>query len=133
MTLEIKDSEEVGNLLTSDKKLVGADFWAPWSPYCMRLKPVFEAFAEEYPDIKFVKVNVNEEFELASRYEIQGIIPVAKFFCADKETGEMVGYDVPQQILKNEIERISRSIPSCLENSSSLLKSNNNIVYFVSW
>jgi thioredoxin 1 len=116
MTLDVKSSE--WDSLISDKKLVAADFWAPWCPYCMRLKPVFESVAKEYSgsDIKFVKVNVEEEQEIASKYGIQGI-PVVKFFCEGKEVGEIVGY-VPQDILRKEIERISKDVPSCLANTS---------------
>jgi len=48
-------------------------------------------------DIKFVKVNVGPEPDLASRDGIQGI-PVIKFFCEGKEVGEIVGY-IPHDTL----------------------------------
>jgi thioredoxin 1 len=103
--------------LISGKKLVAADFWAPWCPYCVRLKPVFDSVSKDYEEnIKFVKVNVDEETELASRYGIQGI-PVIKFFCEGKEVGEIVGY-LPRDALKKEIENISRNVPNCLANTS---------------
>ena len=60
--------------------------------------------ARDYENIKFVKVNVGEELELATRYGIQGI-PVIKFYCEGKEVGEIVGY-LPQDALKKEIENI---------------------------
>lgn len=100
----------------SGKKLVAADFWAPWCPYCMRLKPIFESVASKHDDIEFVKVNVDEQGELASRYGIQGI-PVIKFFCEGKEVGEIVGY-VPQQVLEKKINQISSEAPACLTNTS---------------
>jgi thioredoxin 1 len=115
MSTDVRSSE--WDLLISGKKLVAADFWAPWCPYCMRLKPVFDSIAKDYGEnIKFVKVNVGEETELASRYGIQGI-PVIKFFCEGKEVGEIVGY-LPQDALKKEIENISRNVPNCLTNTS---------------
>lgn len=114
MSLDAKNSE--WNSLIAGKDLVAADFWAPWCPYCRMLKPVFELIATEYPQIKFVKVNVDEEPEIASRYGIQGI-PVIKFFCEGKEIGEIVGY-VPKEILRKEIEKVSASTPSCLANTS---------------
>ena len=40
-----------------------------------------------------------------------------KFFCEGKEVGEIVGY-VPQQMLKDGIERISKNTPSCLASTS---------------
>jgi thioredoxin 1 len=88
MSSDITQETEWDSLI-SRKKLVAADFWAPWCPYCMRLKPVFEMIASKYPDIMFVKVNVAEQQDLASRYGIRGI-PVIKFFCEGKEVGEIV-------------------------------------------
>jgi len=115
MSTDIKSSE--WDSLISGKKLVAADFWALSCPYCVRLKPIFDAVAKNYADdIKFVKVNVNEEPDLASRYGIQGI-PVIKFFCEGREVGEIVGY-LPQDRLTKEIESISRNAPSCLSNTS---------------
>ena len=115
MSTDIRSSE--WDSLISDKKLVAADFWAPWCPYCMRLKPVFDSVAKDYAEnIKFVKVNVGEEPELAARYGIQGI-PVIKFFCEAKEVGEIVGY-LPQDALKKNIENVSRNAPNCLANTS---------------
>ena len=57
MSIDLKDSSEWDSII-SDKKLVAADFWAPWCPFCMRLKPVFESVANDFSDIKFVKINV---------------------------------------------------------------------------
>lgn len=104
------------NLLISKKKLLAADFWAPWCPYCMRLKPTFESIANNYPDIEFVKVNVDKLDALASRYDIQGI-PVIKFFCEGKEVGEIIGY-MPQNELEKKISKISSEAPTCLANTS---------------
>ncbi|HYZ59523.1 MAG TPA: thioredoxin family protein [Nitrososphaeraceae archaeon] len=104
------------NSLISGKKLVAADFWAPWCPYCMRLKPIFESIASKYPDITFVKINVDEQGSLASRYGIRGI-PVIKCFCEGREVGEIVGY-VPQNELEKRINAISSEAPACLANTS---------------
>ena len=115
MSTDIKSSE--WNSLIVDKHLLSADFWAPWCPYCMRLKPVFDSVAREYAGkIKFVKVNAGEESELATRYGIQGI-PVIKFFCEGKEVGEIAGY-LPQDALKKEIENIYKNAANCLANTS---------------
>ncbi len=114
MSVDLKTSE--WDSLISDKKLVAADFWAEWCPYCVRLKPIFESVAEDYQDIKFVKVNVQEEAELASKYGIQGI-PVIKFFCEGKEVGEIVGF-IPEDELKKQVEKIAKNVPNCLNNTS---------------
>ena len=109
--------------LVSGKKLVAADFWATWCPFCLRLKPIFESIANKYPDIRFVKINVDEQQELASRYGIRGI-PVIKFFCEGREVGEIVGY-VPQNELEKRISEISSEVPTCLANTSLKEKDNS--------
>jgi thioredoxin 1 len=122
MSLDILQETEWDTLI-SDKKLLAADFWAPWCPFCMRLKPIFESVASKYPDIRFVKVNVEEQQGLAARYSIRGI-PVIKFFCEGREVGEIVGY-VPQNELEKRVSEISSEVPSCLANTSLRKKSNS--------
>lgn len=116
MSQDITLVSQWGSLI-SGKQLVAADFWAPWCPYCMRLKPIFESIANDYSDIKFVNVNVEEQQEVASRHGIQGI-PVIKFFCESKEVGEIVGF-LPQAVLKSKIDEIKKDAPRCLSNTSS--------------
>ena len=115
MSSDITQEAEWDSLI-SGKKLVAADFWAPWCPFCLRLKPIFESIASKYADIRFVKINVDEQEGLASRYGIQGI-PVIKFFCEGREVGEIFGY-VPQNELEKRISEISSDVPTCLANTS---------------
>jgi thioredoxin 1 len=124
MSVDINKSSEWDNLV-SGKQLVAADFWAPWCPYCRTFKPVFESVASEYAEIKFVKANVDQVPDIASKYGIQGI-PVVKFFCEGKEVGEVVGY-VSKDNFKKEIDKIAKSTPSCLANLSSVRASENRI------
>ncbi len=49
------------------------DFWAPWCGPCVGFAPVFEAVSAEHPDIKFVKVNTDDEDELARHFGIRSI------------------------------------------------------------
>ena len=51
-----------------------ADFWAPWCGPCRAMAPIFERAAKELePKARFVKVNVDNEPELAGRLGVQGI------------------------------------------------------------
>ena len=61
--------EEVMN---SDKKVL-LDFWAPWCAPCRMVVPLLEQIAEERPDIKVGKINVDEEPELARQFGIVSI------------------------------------------------------------
>ena len=59
-------------VLHSDKKVL-IDFWAAWCGPCRRVSPVIEEIAEERPDIKVCKVNVDEQQELAAQFQIMSI------------------------------------------------------------
>ncbi len=49
------------------------DFWAGWCGPCRMLSPVVDEIAEERPDIKVGKVNVDEEAELAASFRVMSI------------------------------------------------------------
>lgn len=49
------------------------DFWASWCGPCRMVSPIVDQIAEERPDVKVCKVNIDEQPELASRYQVMSI------------------------------------------------------------
>lgn len=67
-----------GEVLLSEKPVL-VDFWASWCGPCRMLGPVIDKIAEERPDIKVCKVNVDEQPELAERFGVMSIPTVVAF------------------------------------------------------
>ena len=53
------------------------DLWAEWCGPCRMLAPTFSELEAEYPDVKFCKINVDEQMELARTFGIESIPTVA--------------------------------------------------------
>ena len=55
------------------KTLVVIDLYADWCGPCRMLAPIFEQVSGEYPDVKFAKLNVDDEPSLAVAFKAQSI------------------------------------------------------------
>ena len=78
------------------------DFWANWCGPCKMLAPVLEEYVASHDDVTVLKVDVDEEEELARKFGVMSI-PTLVLYKNGTETAKEVGYKNLQQ-LSNFIE-----------------------------
>ncbi len=85
--------------------LVMIDFWAVWCGPCRMIAPTVEELAKEYAGkVKVVKLNTDENPDIASRYKIMGI-PTLMFFKSGQKVDQIVGA-VPKTQLKSKLDAL---------------------------
>ncbi len=88
--LKVEASSWDKEVLQADK-LVVVDFWAAWCGPCQMVAPVVEELATEYSGkVKVMKLNTDENPEIAGKYRIMGI-PTLMFFKGGKIADQIVG------------------------------------------
>ncbi len=86
----IEDSNFETDVLGSDKPVL-VDFWAAWCAPCRMLAPTVDALAEQYSgNVNVVKLNVDDNPSIPSRYGIKGI-PTLILFKGGREEERVVG------------------------------------------
>ena len=84
------NADQFQNEVLNQKGLVFVDFYADWCGPCKMTSPIIEELANEVKEIKFVKVNVDENPDLASQYNIFSI-PTFLIFKDGKVIHQFVG------------------------------------------
>jgi thioredoxin 1 len=90
--------------LSSGDKPLFADFWATWCGPCRVMDPVVERLAEKYSGkVVFGKVNVDEEINISSRYQVLSI-PTFMVFKDGRPMDAVIG-----AVSESSLERLLRS------------------------
>lgn len=96
--VDVKKSTFESEVLKCEKPVI-VDFWASWCGPCRMLSPIVDEVAEETDAIKFCKINVDEEPDLASQFKVM-TIPTLIVFKGGEEVKRNVGVISKEEILK---------------------------------
>lgn len=100
---EVKEADFKEVVLESELPVL-VDFWAPWCGPCRMVAPVVEEIAQQYEGkVKVVKLNTDENPQIASQYGIRSIPTLMVF--KDGQKQEMVVGAVPKTTLSNTLEK----------------------------
>ncbi len=90
MNIVTVTDESFQNDVLDFKGTVLVDFWAAWCGPCRMLAPILEQLAEENPQIRIAKVNVDEQPKLGNKFNIMSI-PTVMIFKDGKLVNTSVG------------------------------------------
>ena len=87
--VDVTDASFDAEVLQAETPVV-VDFWAPWCGPCHAVEPVLTALAADHGSVKFVKLDIDQNLQTASRYEVLSI-PTAILFEGGEARETVVG------------------------------------------
>jgi thioredoxin len=88
--LELTDQNFESEVLQADRPVI-VDFWAPWCGPCKAVEPILEELEAEHGErVKFGKLDIDQNLETASRYDVLSI-PTAILFEGGEPRETVIG------------------------------------------
>ncbi|KAI8892758.1 thioredoxin-like protein [Globomyces pollinis-pini] len=100
---------------TGSSKLTVVDFYADWCGPCKAIAPRFEQMSNQYPNVQFLKVNVDNVSDVSASCQIRAM-PTFQFYQNGKKLNEVVGADI------NKVESLVKSGGGAASGSAGLGK-----------
>lgn len=100
--LELNENNFESEVIQS-KQLVLVDFWATWCGPCRMMAPAFESLAAKNTDVKFGKMNVDENNQTANKYRVASIPTIIAF--KDGAIKDMLVGALPESEMQKFIDR----------------------------
>ncbi len=96
---EISSKSQFDEIILNSEKLIIVDFWAEWCGPCRLLKPLLHKIAWEHSEIQLLTVDVDQNQELATEYDINSI-PAVFLFKNGQIVDNFVGVMPENEILE---------------------------------
>jgi thioredoxin 1 len=100
--MDITD-EEFNEIINNSHKIVVVDFYAEWCMPCLMISPIIDELAEQMKEVKFVKMNLDENQELAEKLRVSSI-PCLIIFKNGKEVDRIIGAQ-SEEFIEEKIKR----------------------------
>ena len=98
---EVTDINFQAEVIESEGPVL-VDFWAPWCGPCRVVAPVLEEIASERPDLRIVKLNIDDNQQTAANFQVLSI-PTLILFKAGQPVKTVIGA-YPKKKLEQELE-----------------------------
>ncbi|MDR1850840.1 MAG: thioredoxin [Mycoplasmataceae bacterium] len=87
------------DIILQKNKIVVVDFFASWCGPCKMLSPIIHELSEEIKDVTFIKVDVDQEVELARKFNVMSI-PTVYLFKDGKQISSFMGFRPKEAIVQ---------------------------------
>jgi thioredoxin 1 len=104
-TKPVTDATFEADVLKSDKTVV-VDWWAEWCGPCRMVAPILAEIADEHPELKVLKLNVDDNPKVSQQYGIMNI-PTMSVFKGGEVVKEIVGAKPKSALLRDLAEFLS--------------------------